>query len=144
MRMSSLLVLWALFWGGLSVACNGHDPNPTVADSECEQCHSLDYQSTVDPVHENVFPEKCVACHATTDWIPEDNQGHDKLFRIYSGSHRGIDCSECHLPPEEFFDFSCTDCHQHTESRTNSIHGGVGGYSYQSHRCLRCHGDRVE
>jgi len=118
----------------LVLACGGHDPNATLAASDCEVCHAGD-----DEAHEQPQPERCVGCHSNQQWLPLDSSGHDDLFPISRGHHSGFGCDDCHVPPTGFFDFSCIDCHTHSRDRTDRHHGGVDGYAYESSRCLHCH-----
>lgn len=119
----------------LAAGCfGGHDPNPTIASSDCELCHAGD-----DVAHTEPQPPRCVACHDNQAWVPVSHDGHDALFPIGSGEHRGLDCAECHPEPAGAFEFTCTGCHEHRQDRMDDEHAGVSGYRYESASCLRCH-----
>ncbi len=128
-----------MFVCAAAVACGGHEPGPVIESFDCDLCHLQEYEAAENPVHVGAFPEGCFACHSTEAWQPEDNSGHDDVFPIFRGEHRGIDCAECHPPPVEFFDFDCIDCHEHRQDRMDSVHSGKSGYEWESHACLRCH-----
>jgi len=126
---------WIAAAGGLLViACGGHDPSATIANTDCELCHAGD-----DEAHEDPHPGRCVGCHWNQQWVPLDSRGHDALFPISYGHHGGFDCESCHVAPDDYRVFSCTDCHTHSQDRTDRHHGGVSGYAYESARCLHCH-----
>lgn len=132
----SLVLLLLLTLAG----CPGEDPNPQVFAEGCEDCHQTAFREAMDPVHVDVYPERCVACHNNITWAPEDNSGHDTyIFPIAAGNHSGIECAECHPPPSNTLNFTCTDCHEHEQPDMDDEHRGVGGYRYLSSSCLDCH-----
>lgn len=111
-------------------------------DPQCVSCHLDDYQSTTDPDHEALgFSTDCERCHNPTSWTGAvDFPDHDALFPIFSGSHRGRwdSCRDCHVAGYD--DFSCIDCHAHSdEAQVTSDHHEVSGFTYESHACLSCH-----
>ncbi|MBK8501806.1 MAG: hypothetical protein IPL46_06110 [Saprospiraceae bacterium] len=62
-------------------------------------------------------------------------------FPIHSGSHNGAwnECVECHTAEGNFTVFSCTECHEHNQSKTDDEHKGISGYTFNSDACLTCH-----
>ncbi len=69
-----------------------------------------------------------------------DASNHGTYFPIDPASiHQGIDCEACHGGTPTFLDFSCLNCHDHAEARTDSAHAGISGYSYASSACYQCH-----
>lgn len=112
--------------------------------ANCYDCHQNDYNSAVNPSHQNSgFSTNCTECHTTDpDWKPANFKTHDaQYFPIYSGSHRGEweSCTECHTQPGNFNSFSCVDCHEHNKSDMDKEHRGENGYSYNSNACFACH-----
>ena len=112
--------------------------------ANCYDCHQKDYNSAVNPSHQNSgFSTNCTECHSTDpDWKPANFKTHDaQYFPIYSGSHRGEweSCTECHTQPGNFNSFSCVDCHEHNKSDMDKEHRGENGYSYNSNACFTCH-----
>ena len=105
---------------------------------DCYGCHAADYSATTDPNHKaSGFPTTCADCHLPThtSWSQAVFQ-HD--FPIKSGKHAGFSCTDCHLT-SNYRQFSCTDCHTHDKAATDSHHGDVAGYVYNSTNCYACH-----
>lgn len=130
-----------------------HDFFPLTGAHElgCEACHTSGYQG-LDPAcgscHEPDRPpdhfgaQDCGDCHVPTRW-GDATFDHDPLFPL--PHHEVGDCGSCHLVPGSYATFSCVDCHEHAEGRTDEDHQDVAGYEYASEACLRCHprgGDR--
>ncbi|MCF6332284.1 MAG: hypothetical protein L3J11_03290 [Draconibacterium sp.] len=112
--------------------------------NDCYSCHESNFNTTINPSHQKSgFSTNCKECHTIEPgWKPAEFKTHDALFfPIYSGKHRGEwdKCTECHSQPENYSVFSCTDCHEHSQSKTNGKHDEVGGYSYNSMACYACH-----
>jgi hypothetical protein len=105
---------------------------------DCYGCHRTDYDRASDPNHVTVgFPTTCLTCHSTENW--RGRFDHDGWFPIYSGRHNGRwqKCSECHENPAEYRLFTCTDCH--LKGPTQSRHGEVRDFVFDSAACYRCH-----
>ncbi len=112
--------------------------------SNCVDCHRADYLSAQNPVHSDLgFGIICEDCHSPIQWIPASFKKHDEqYFPIYSGNHAGVweNCTTCHYTPGNYRDFSCfLNCHEHSQSKTDSKHGEVSGYRYDSQACYSCH-----
>ncbi len=118
----------------------------SMTSPECISCHQDDFDNALNPNHIQAdFSTDCASCHTTdSDWQPAEFRDHDGLyFPIYTGEHGGEWnlCTECHLDPDNFTDFSCIDCHEHTKVDTDEEHEGVTGYAYSSQACFACHPD---
>ncbi|MBK7214184.1 MAG: hypothetical protein IPH88_12980 [Bacteroidales bacterium] len=112
--------------------------------NECISCHQPDYASAQNPNHISLdFSTDCKLCHSLDPgWKPASFTTHDaSYFPIYSGNHKGEweSCGECHTNPNDYGQFSCTDCHEHRQSKVDDEHGGVSGYDYNSLACYACH-----
>jgi len=111
-------------------------PTPASSD-DCVACHQADY----DREHGgDGYPTTCALCHGVDDW-DADFRHDSQFFPIFSGSHAGrwSDCTECHVVPNDFTTFSCTDCHEHNPTDTDADHREVQGYVYESAGCYSCH-----
>jgi hypothetical protein len=109
----------------------------------CVSCHQGDYDGTTDPNHAAAgFSTDCAACHNTTGWDGANFDHDASFFPINSGTHRGrwSNCSECHVSPTNFAQFTCFSCHPHSDrAKTDGDHSGEGGYVYDSQACYACH-----
>jgi len=110
--------------------------------TNCVACHQQDFEAATNPNHIQAnFPNDCASCHTTDlDWMPAKYTQHDaEYFPICSGKHLGqwSQCTDCHINPSNFAEFSCTVCHINPE--TDDAHIGLGGYAYENSACLACH-----
>lgn len=148
----------ALFWsgtfkhdffplkGGHQLDCDAcHKDLETYKDlttSDCYSCHKDAYDNTTNPPHAaSGFSTDCNTCHTIVSWKPA-NYDHDKLnFPINSGAHMGqwSSCNDCHTDNSNFGVFSCTNCHEHNQTKTDSQHREVRDYIYNSQNCYSCH-----
>lgn len=112
----------------------------TGGAAACVQCHQADYDGTTNPNHPSAgIPPDCAACHGTVTWDGA-RFDHDALwFPVYSGKHRGRwqACADCHTAPDNFAQFTCTQCH--SQARMDEHHREVSGYGPTPADCLRCH-----
>jgi len=111
--------------------------------NECLSCHQKDYSATTKPNHQQTgFSTSCIECHTTCPgWSPSSFKQHDaQYFPIYSGEHKGEwnKCTDCHTT-NSYTSFSCTNCHEHAQSKMDDEHKGLSGYSYQNISCYGCH-----
>ena len=63
---------------------------------------------------------------------------------IFPTDHGGeenpdADCNVCHGGLDSFSQFNCLGCHAHEKEATDSIHGNLSGYEYDSAKCYECH-----
>lgn len=106
--------------------------------SDCLGCHQADY----DRAHAaSGFDTACATCHDQDRWSNARFSDHDSVFPIYSGTHRGEwdSCTTCHSTPGVYTQFTCFNCHEHEQSRTDRHHREVRSYVYESSQCYRCH-----
>jgi hypothetical protein len=111
--------------------------------TDCLSCHSADYAATTNPGHSAIgFSTDCASCHTTTAWHPATFDHDSRWFPIYSGRHATLwtGCSDCHTNTSSYAQFTCLSCHPHSsKTQTDSNHGGVNGYLYDSNACYSCH-----
>jgi Cytochrome c3 len=109
--------------------------NYTSVPTACYSCHQADYNATNNPNHLAAgFPTTCATCHTTTSWLGATF--NHTWFPTNHGGANGV-CSTCHTNPSNYLVFTCTNCHQKTQ--TDSNHQGVSGYVYNSTNCYNCH-----
>ncbi len=125
----------------LAQDCNACHANGTYAGTptDCYACHAVDYMSTTMPPHSSSgFPTDCMACHTTTAW---EGAVFDHDFPITTGKHKNLDCTDCHMVPQDYNVFSCINCHEHNRTDMDKEHKKVNGYVYVSSACYACHPD---
>lgn len=121
-----------------------HNGNYNTTPNTCIGCHIDDYNQTTNPPHQSAqFPSECLECHTETAWVPSTFDHDNQYFPIYSGAHQGewSLCSECHINPNNFSQFSCITCHEHNQADMDEEHDDVPGYVYNSTACFNCHPD---
>lgn len=110
---------------------------------ECYDCHKAEFASTTKPNHVTAhFSTDCINCHNASGFSWSGSGfSHNNYFPIYSGRHAGEwnDCADCHTNSSNYADFSCINCHEHSQQNTDDDHDDVSGYSYNSQACLKCH-----
>jgi hypothetical protein len=123
---------FALTGGHTGLRCSQCHTGGTLGPipSNCYSCHTANYQAA--PDHATLaFPHTCEQCHTTTAWLPAAFQHAFPL-----SGHHNVACTQCHTGGNTS-SFNCLTCH--TRSTTDGHHGGVGGYTYDSPACYRCH-----
>jgi hypothetical protein len=109
---------------------------------ECYDCHQADYEATDSPSHvEFGFDTNCESCHMMLAWHPTTTREHPGDFPIFSGTHAGewSSCSDCHINPSDYTEFSCFGCHKHNQADMDRAHDDVQFYIYDSNACYGCH-----
>jgi hypothetical protein len=123
-----------------------HPPQPSGGlrfvntPMECTACHLDEFQATTDPDHTALgFDRDCTACHATRTWteIRRESFDHAATGFSLSGSHRGLDCQQCHAD-ERFTgtNANCFSCHEQQFQTALQPDHVAGGFSTQ---CQQCH-----
>ncbi|MGC4114756.1 MAG: hypothetical protein QM765_09130 [Myxococcales bacterium] len=108
---------------------------------DCTSCHEHD-QPTMDGAHGTLAgygwdSAKCYQCHPDGQIPPFDHT----WFPLGTGqTHTERTCSKCH-PSVDRKQFSCTTSGCHDKAPTDTSHGSVAGYAYDSPQCLACHPD---
>ena len=105
--------------------------------SACASCHLPAYEATSNPPHVAFqMSQQCQNCHGTSG----GNVGNwNHPFPIQSGRHAGMQCFACHDNPGNRPAFTCTNCHDHRQSRMDDKHDEVGGYVWATASCYACH-----
>ena len=101
----------------------------TTLDAACASCHADDSPP-------NHFGSSCEGCHTVDSW-PDADFDHREFFPL---PHEGVrECERCHVNPDDYAVFTCTDCHAHRRDRMDPEHRGINNYQYLSTACLGCH-----
>ncbi|RJO74254.1 MAG: hypothetical protein C4523_00985 [Myxococcales bacterium] len=106
----------------------------------CTNCHEH-RQDEMEGAHQGVDGYRwdspaCLACHPQSE---EEGLRHTFFPIGPESTHQDQSCRECH--PDGQDTFTCTDCHEHGRTETDSHHQGLPGYAYNSPKCLTCHPD---
>jgi hypothetical protein len=131
---------WPLLGAHKTLECNVCHSAGYNLPKDCYGCHKQDYENTKSPNHVSAgFPTTCDSCHFSNH-VSWSQAVFNHKFPIYSGNHRNIACTDCHLTAN-YAQFSCIDCHEHSKSNMDKEHDDVRGYSYNSQACYGCHPD---
>ncbi len=111
---------------------------------DCKACHAQAQTDTFHQTHSVTGyaydNPSCLLCHPTGDRSGTVN--HAAHFPIATGDkHNGLACGTCHVNPATRKVVDCTNCHTHAQATAAPQHNPVGGYAWQSDKCLRCHAD---
>ena len=118
---------------------NGYSGTPT----NCDACHTLDYNGSINPPHQALgFPTDCATCHTTqVGWAPAQFPIHDNFYPL-TGAHAAIanDCAACHNGDYINTPNECVGCHQSDFSTSiNPPHQALGFPT----DCATCHTTQV-
>ena len=96
--------------------------------SSCYACHWIRRN---DDRYQLKLGSLCEECHTTFSWknVPSQKWNHERDAGYgLRGTHRFLDCVECHGETEIFYeDVSCLSCHkQEFESSLNPDHAAAG------------------
>jgi hypothetical protein len=136
----------------MAVACNDcHKPmlgSPVAVyhfkSLECTTCHEdihkgefASRMAVLSPAHK---PMGCEACHQTKDWHDLTKFDHSTTKFALDGSHRAVQCIECHKPPNlertmlhvNFAEAptTCNECHQNPHADQ---------FGARALKCQECH-----
>jgi hypothetical protein len=102
---------------------------------QCESCHA----NPDDSLHRKINGS-CNTCHSVEGWTPATFD-HDEFFRF--DRHHESDCETCHVD-NDYSDYTCYGCHEHSRSNIREEHLEEGIYQYEN--CVECHrsGDEDE
>lgn len=124
--------------GGWKPASFDHNRLSESAQKQCASCHQQNRPD--DALHRQV-QQNCSACHKTTAWRPATYE-HDKYFRF--DRHHPSDCLTCHTNLQNFSEYTCYGCHEHSRAKISEEHREEGILQFED--CARCHrsGDEDE
>ena len=136
-----------LFGAHTRLDCDACHPREIIAERaqlhwDCFECHQADYEAAAGPDHVQYgFDTRCETCHMQLAWYPTMISEHPGDFPIFSGAHAGEwgSCSDCHVNPGDFTDFSCIECHEHNQDDMYEEHEDVDFYWYSETSCYGCH-----
>jgi hypothetical protein len=130
--------------GGACLKCHPatSTTRPWAADFSVNDCLGCHTEPATDPAHATTSgyawtTTACLDCHA--DGTSVD---HTNLFPISAGSaHEAATCAECHTSATDRKVLGCAGCHPHDSATTAAQHVNVGGYTFTSTACVRCHAE---
>ena len=115
---------------------------PLLCTSCHEDIHNGQFHERMEKAGVDGKPLGCPACHSTKSWKDLTKFDHSKTKFPLVGSHRAVECSECHKPPAMetklvHVNFSaapmkCEECHEEG-------HGGQFAASQKVTACDSCH-----
>ena len=105
-----------------------HDLIKGVDRNDCVTCH----KKPKDTFH-NSSKDDCIKCHYTNKWVPS-SFNHSTYF-ILDKNHNA-QCNTCH-PNNDFLNYSCYGCHEHSESKIREEHDEEGINNLNA--CISCH-----
>ncbi|MES9884723.1 MAG: cytochrome c3 family protein [Sedimenticola sp.] len=95
---------------------------------KCDSCHI----NPGDALHQKV-KGNCASCHTQERWVPATFD-HDDYFR-FDREHT-TECETCHVD-NDYNQFTCYGCHEHSRSNVREEHVEEGIYEYEN--CAECH-----
>lgn len=115
-----------------------HNKLPVDFQNDCVACHAQ--HRPADGLHRS-SGDACYSCHSSEAWKPSTFD-HDKYFRF--DRHHPADCQSCHNNPENFAEYTCYDCHEHSRAKIAGEHREEGIFNFEN--CAECHrsGDEDE
>lgn len=105
-----------------------HELLTATVRKACEGCHA----SPEDGLHRKIIGN-CTQCHNENQWSPATFE-HDKYFQL--DSNHDEDCETCHQD-NDYQNYTCYGCHEHTPSNVRDKHHEEGIYDYEN--CTKCH-----
>ncbi len=107
---------------------------------ECIDCHTLDFNRSLNPNHNEVgIPTECNSCHTTDpDWTPASFTIHDDYYPLL-GAHTDIanNCIECHTSGDYTkTPNTCAGCHLADYNNTTNPDHATANFPND---CIQCH-----
>ena len=108
--------------------------------TSCESCH---WDRRQDDRYSLALGINCADCHDTTGWRPvsPDRWNHESVtgFRL-EGTHRLIECTDCHANGFEGQSADCVSCHRKDFDDARDPNHVEAGFPTD---CVTCHGDQA-
>ncbi len=99
----------------------------------CTKCHEKVKPN--DDLHASLAKgEQCAACHTTSAWKPSTFD-HTKYF-VFDRNHPET-CSNCHTSGTGYKQYTCYNCHEHSEAKIARKHQKEGIADFTN--CVKCH-----
>lgn len=121
----------------LSCHANGYAGTPT----ECEACHTVDFNQTLNPNHVALgIPLECATCHTTEPgWQPASFNIHDQYYPL-NGAHALVanQCATCHNGDYTNTPNTCAGCHLEDYNQTTDPSHIAAQFSQD---CASCHNE---
>ena len=105
-----------------------HDMIEGTDKNKCSSCH----QKPDDSYH-SLFKDNCDKCHGTEKWSPSSFD-HSNYFQL--DHNHNAKCNTCHSN-NNFKQYTCYGCHEHSEGKLREEHNEKGIYNYT--KCAACH-----
>ncbi|MCB0652113.1 MAG: hypothetical protein KDC85_12625, partial [Saprospiraceae bacterium] len=123
------------------IAC--HENGFEGTSTNCVDCHTMDFNETVNPDHQTLnLPTDCVTCHTTEPgWMPATFAMHDDFYPL-NGAHALIanDCVQCHNGNYNNTPNTCVGCHLDDFNNTTNPNHSENNFSSD---CTTCHGEQT-
>lgn len=122
----------------ISVDCNScHANGYAGTPTECSACHTMDFEQTTSPDHQQLgFSMDCASCHTTDpNWMPATFADHDNYY-VLNGAHKQVSCSECHNATFTNTPTTCFGCHESDYNNANDPDHNVANFPTD---CTECH-----
>ena len=115
----------------------GYEGTPT----DCASCHTMDFEQTVNPNHNELgLPTDCASCHTTDpEWNPASFDIHDEYYEL-NGAHAAIanDCAACHNGNYNNTPNTCFGCHEDDFNQTTNPDHAAAQFPTD---CASCHSE---
>ncbi len=116
---------------------DGYAGTPT----QCEACHTVDFNNTTNPNHQELgLPTDCASCHTTEPgWMPATFDIHDDYY-VLNGAHDIIsnECATCHSGDYNNTPNTCAGCHTEDFNQTTDPDHEAAQFPID---CETCHSE---
>ena len=131
---------FALTGAHLTTNCLGcHEGGYEGTPTDCESCHTTDYNQAVNPNHNTLgLSMDCASCHTTNpDWYPATFNNHNQYYAL-NGAHATIanDCAVCHNGDYINTPNTCVGCHLADYNNTSDPNHSTAQFPLD---CASCH-----
>jgi hypothetical protein len=111
--------------------------NYQLVYTDCYQCHSTDFQGTINPNHvTGNFSHSCQTCHTMIAWQPATFDHNTTKFSL-TGAHIAVPCQTCHTNGNYQLVYTdCYQCHQSNFQQTTNPNHAAAGFPTT---CETCH-----
>ncbi len=118
-----------------------HENGFEGTSTNCADCHTQDFNSSVNPDHQELnLSMDCAQCHTTEpDWMPAAFDIHNDFYEL-NGAHAVIanDCVACHNGDYVNTPNTCVGCHLDDFNNTTDPNHQQAQFNTD---CVMCHGE---